>query len=202
MGSRWIVAICTIGVAIAGSAAAQDISGKPPGRVVARSFAALPTPIVVAVEVLDNTDENMALQRRFTDELARRGAKIEGKEAPLAFVFATEVRRNVPAGSRPDLSRESSSLPDGDAERVTNLLSSTRESVLRSRPERPVEYERALRYVINATIDDRRDGRRLWQGHISYDGAQSDRMAAFNAMVARLVEQVGKNLQESGFRLD
>ncbi len=202
MGSRSILAICAIGVALAGSAAAQDSSGKPPGRVVARSFVALPSPMVVAVETLDNTDENMALQRRFTAELARRGAKTGGKEAPLAFVFATEVRRNVPSGSRADLSRESSSPPDGEGERVTNLFSSTRESVLRNRPERPVEYERALRYVINATIDDRRDGRRLWQGHISYDGAEGDRMTAFTAMVTRLVEQVGKNLQEGGFRLD
>jgi hypothetical protein len=189
------------------STAAQD---RPPGHVVTRTFAAAPAPLVFQIEAGENTDENIALAARIAKEAAARGIGVQPQGAALVFRFDTEVRTNPPA-QRQTFSRPGAGLSDPDAgtpsppgsrDEVTNMLSSGGGGVIGSRPPAGPSYGRLLRYVVNATLEDRATGRRLWQGHVSYDTTAPDRTAMFVALAPVLVEQIGKSVQESSFRLD
>lgn len=193
-------------------AVAQESSAPMPGRVSARSFHPLPTPLVIRVEPWENTDDNMAIARKITETAAARGIKIAGQDTPFALRFDSEVRPNASPPERDTLSRDRGTPAAIDRERqplgtpnpdneVTNLLSSSRNSVLGRRRDE-ANYGRALRYVINATVDDLRDGKRLWQGNVSYDTAESDRAAVLAGMVPYLVEQIGKALQQRRFTME
>ena len=182
--------------------------GRPPGQVAARAFMTAPTPLALSIEPGDNTDENRALAQRLAKEAAGRGITVQPQGATLVLRFDTEVRTGSPG--RPSYSRPGGGLSDPDSltpappgsnGEVTNMLSSRGGGIISGRAS-GADYSRFLRYVINATIDDRATGRRIWQGHVSYDTAESDRTAMFVALAPVLAEQIGKNTQERAFRLD
>ena len=210
--SRIAMACATAALSTVPPAAAQ--TGELPGRMVTRGFAPLPSPLTAVVEPQDDTDENVALARRFAEEIAKRGGKADNAGAPLSFYFATEVRANVraaPPRPTPAPSEAAgSAAADADPARSSGLAPPPPATgapagggarVLSGRPEGR-DYGRSLRYVINATIDDKRDGKRLWQGHISYDGAEPDRKAIFSALVPLLVVEIGKTIQERRFAFE
>lgn len=188
------------------TAFAQD--GRPPGQVAARAFMAAPSPLALSIEPGDNTDENMALAQRLAKEATGRGITVQPQGATLVLRFDTEVRTSTPP--RQSYSRPGGAFEDPDSmtpaqpgarDEVTNMLSSRGGGVI-GRSSSGADYSRFLRYVINATIDDRATGRRIWQGHVSYDTAEPDRTAMFVALAPVLAEQIGKNTQERAFRLD
>lgn len=181
--------------------------GRPPGTMAARAFTAAPSPLAFAIEPGDNTDENMALAENLRKQAASRGMTVQREGSTLVLRFDTEVRTGQ--ATQRSFSRESGSLdpdpgtptPPGSGDEVTNMLTSRGGGVLGTRSS-GADYTRFLRYVINATLDDRTTGRRLWQGHVSYDSSASDRTAMFVSLAPVLAEQIGKNVQERPFRLD
>jgi hypothetical protein len=204
--SRTVLWLALIALPLA-SGLAQE--GRPPGQVAARAFLAAPTPLALTIEAGDNTDENMALAQRLAREAARHGITVQPQGATLVLRFDTEVRTSTP--QRQSFSRPGGAFADPDSgtpsppgagDEVTNMLSSGGGGVIRGRPPSGADYSRFLRYVINATLDDRSTGRRIWQGHVSYDTAEPDRTAMFVALAPVLAEQIGKNTQERPFRLD
>jgi hypothetical protein len=183
---------------------------RAPGRAAARAFAAPPAPLAFAIEPGDNSDENMALADRIAKEAPRSGIGVQPKGAGLVLRFDTEVRADAPA-QRPNFSRPGGGVGDPDdrtpdppetRDEVTNLLTSRGSGVLNRRPQPGSGSERLLRYVINASLEDTTTGRRLWQGHVSYDTNTPDRKAMFVALAPVLVEQIGKSVQERTFRLE
>lgn len=189
-----------------GPALAQ--SDRPPGTMAARAFLAAPSPLAFAIEPGDNTDENVALAETLRKQAASRGMTVQGNGSALVLRFDTEVR--TAQAPRRSFSRDAGSLdpdpntptPPNADEQVTNMLSSGGGGVLGTRSGSGANYARFLRYVINATLDDRSTGRRLWQGHVSYDTSSSDRTTTFVSLAPVLAEQIGKNVQERPFRLD
>lgn len=190
------------------TAAAQP-ADRPPGHLATRVFAAAPTPLTLAIEPGENSDENMALAARIAQEAPARKIAVQ-PQAQLALRFDTEVRTNVRA-ARQTFSREGGGLSDPDIaapsppdsrDQVANVASSCGAGVVGAAPPRQTEYGRCLRYVINATLDDRASGRRLWQGHVSYDDAVPDRTAMFVALAPILVEHIGRSVPVRAFRLD
>jgi hypothetical protein len=198
-----------LAVSPAASVLAQD-QGRPPGQVAARAFAAAPSPLAFTIEPGENSDENVALAGRLAREAAARGIDVRQEAGGLVLRFDTEIR-TPSAAPRQSFSREGGNLsgqgagaPDlpGSRDEVTNMLSSGGDGVIGGRPLSGANYTRFLRYVINATLDDRATGRRIWQGHVSYDTSESDRAAMFVALAPVLAEQIGKSVQERAFRLD
>jgi hypothetical protein len=200
------IALLLVLLALPFAAAAQD---RAPGHVAARAFAVAPAPLAFHIEAGENTDENMAVAARIADEAAARGIGVQPQGAALVLRFDTEVRTNPPA-QRQTFSRPGARLADPDSgtpsppesrDEVTDMLSSRGDGLIGRRPLSGSSYGRMLRYVINASLEDR-NGRRLWQGHVSYDTAEPDRRAMFVALAPMLVEQIGQNVQERAFRLD
>jgi hypothetical protein len=184
---------------------AQD---RAPGTMAARAFILAPAPLAFAIEPGDNTDENMALAENLREQAASRGMTVQREGSTLVLRFDTEVR--TAQAPRRSFSRDAGSLdpdpgtqtPPGSGDEVTNMLTSRGGGVLGSRSNSGADYARFLKYVVNATLDDRTTGRRLWQGHVSYDSSSPDRTAMFVSLAPVLAEQIGKNVQERSFRLD
>jgi hypothetical protein len=174
----------------------------------ARAFAAAPTPNAFAIEHGDHTDENKALAESLAKQAASRGMTVQRGGSTLVLRFDTEVR--TAQAQRRSYSRDAGTLdpdlgtptPPGSKDEVANVLSSRGGGVLGSRGGSGADYSRPLRYVVNATLDDRTTGRRIWQGHVSYDSASSDRTATFVSLAPVLADQIGKNVQERSFRID
>ena len=59
-----------------------------------------------------------------------------------------------------------------------------------------------LRYVLTATLDDERTGRRVWQGEATYSSAPADEAATLAGMAAVLVEQIGQTVRQRSFRIE
>lgn len=205
--ARLLLILGLVAAPLAGAAA--QTGERLPGHVSARVFAAAPAPLAFAIEPGDNTDENIALAESLGREAAARGIVINPTGGTLVLRFDTEVRTSAQT-PRQSFSREGPRLdpdsptpaPPGARDEVANVLSSRGNAVIGGRRSGGPDYARLLRYVINATLDDRTSGRRLWQGHVSYDSAAPDRTAMFVALAPILAEQVGKSVQEKSFQLD
>lgn len=173
--------------------------GTGPGRLHASSYAPLPADLATAVRPWDNSAANLRLKATFADTLSRRGVKLGEGNVPLALNFETEV--------------ESLSVPDGgptlgqviarnhDSRVRMNFWSTTQDSLTQGRRGDNATLG-TVRYVLRATLDDRRSGTRLWQGEASYTGAPADETAAFAAMVPVLLEAYGQTVRRRSFQVD
>ncbi len=59
-----------------------------------------------------------------------------------------------------------------------------------------------LRYLLIATLDDERTGRRVWQGEATYSGAPADESETLAAMAEILVDQLGRTVRQRSFRIE
>jgi hypothetical protein len=84
---------------------------------------------------------------------------------------------------------------------VLNFETEVDQAILRGRPSE-VSDRGTLRYVLMATLDDERSGRRLWQGEAAYAGAPADEATTMAAMAAILVEQLGQTVRQKTFRIE
>jgi hypothetical protein len=84
---------------------------------------------------------------------------------------------------------------------VLNFETEVDQAIARGRPSEASDRG-TLRYVLTATLDDERTGRRLWQGEASYAGAPADEATTMAAMAAVLAEQLGQTVRQKTFRIE
>ncbi|HEX2117470.1 MAG TPA: hypothetical protein VHM01_23960 [Alphaproteobacteria bacterium] len=84
---------------------------------------------------------------------------------------------------------------------VLNFETEVDQAILRGRPGEAGDRG-MLRYVLTATLDDERTGRRLWQGKASYAGAPADEATTMAAMAAILADQLGQTVRQKAFRIE
>jgi hypothetical protein len=185
-------------VVLAGPAAADEPDAAAPGQARSTSFSALAADPVIAVRPLDNTHANLALQRQFAAALQKRSIRVQEMPAPLVLNFETEVdqaiRRSIPTLA-------TATGTNREAEARVNVWSTHQDSLLRGRANEQSDRG-ILRYVLTATLDDERSGRRVWQGEATYSGAPADEAATLAAMAGILVEQLGQTVRQRSFRLE
>jgi hypothetical protein len=170
--------------------------GAAPGQAHSTSFVPLVPGDPIAVRALDDSTANLTLGQHFAAALQKRAMAVQDMPAPLVLNFQTEIdqasRRDIPSvAAASGSSRES--------EVQVNVWATHRESVLRGRPS---DDRGLLRYVLTATLDDERTGRRVWQGEAIYTGAPADEEVTLAAMAGILAEQVGQTVRPRSFRLE
>lgn len=174
-----------------GEAGAQQ---PQPGRVTARSFDPVAAGATIDVSPLDDRQENQRLAAEFRRRLAAAGYRIGDASAALRLSFDSEVR---PMGGTSSQRRDggnpgAGSLPSGMDPTPT--------------PDRPVrrgqDQPGGLRYVINAQLDERAAGKRVWQGNVRYDDVEGDRTRLLLRLVPRLVGVFGRTERGRGFALE
>lgn len=178
---------------------AQNPDAPLPGRTHAASYAPVPSGLPIAVRPWDNNAANLRLKSKFTEALSQRGVTLAEAEAPLALNFETEMESIAVPDGGPTLGQVQARNHESRVR--MNLWSSTQDSVVTGRRSGD-SLGGTVRYVLRATLDDQRNGQRLWQGQTSYDITSGDEATTFSLMIPVLVEGLGQTVRPRGFRIE
>lgn len=178
---------------------AQNPDAPLPGRTHAASYAPIPSGLAITVRPWDNNTANQRLKSKFTEALSQRGVALADLGAPLSLNFETEVDNiAVPEGG-PSLGQVQARNHESRVR--LNFWSSTQDSLVTGRRGGDIAGG-TVRYVLRATLDDRRSGQRLWQGQTSYDATSGDETTTFALMIPVLVESLGQTVRPRSFRVE
>ncbi len=179
------------------------VSAEGDGRVNAISFSPLPQGAEVMVRPLDDSDQNIILQKHFERILRDRGYKIS-EHAPLVLTF--EVHEKVGKWSSAERrtifqveGRQSSSGDDETRARVS-LFDSERGGVFNKGEQKPAGSTPSQSRM-DVTIDDRKDGKRLWQAWITGDHGRGGSQTLTKAMVQAMVDNMGQTVKTRSISL-
>lgn len=185
-------------VAIAAPAAAQQAqapqSRAEPGRAFSNSAQAIPANTSIQVRALDNSPSNVRLLRVVRDAVRARMPVVES--SAIVLTFETEVNSiSVRQRDRRDVDEQGHfyqfSLP-------LRPSPTPAPAPLRGDATGPAA---STQFVLSITIDDRRNGQRLWEGRAYYAGQPEDEEPAFQTMIRILTEQIGRTVRVRAFRL-
>jgi hypothetical protein len=188
-------------VFLAGPAAAQSSQGL----LNAVSYEKIPLGTAIAVSPLDNSDENLALQRQFEGELRTAGYTV-AKDAPLILTFAIHdaVGSYLDGNARHvlEFSGTSGRGVDENARARVNVFDSAGGGLINTGSESAdTTIVTPSKYRMDASLDSRETGRRLWQAWATADLGRSDGRALTMAMVPAITRQVGQTVRQMPFPL-
>jgi len=160
------------------------------------SFEPLPEGIPVLVRPLDDTDENLEIKKEFEAAMASDGLNVAADEARIVLSF--ETREEVAAGPAPRPQNtirfrgQGGRMSTSDERNVPKLIEAPRDGTRIYRPSR---------YRIDATIDDKVDGTRLWQGWAVAGLEEHTHLFLAKTMVPAIVDSIGQTVREKPFPL-
>jgi hypothetical protein len=160
------------------------------------SFEPLPEGVPVLVRPLDDTDENLAIKEDFKAALAAAGFGVAADDARLVLTF--ETRENIGAGRAPQpqttvrLRGREGRMSTSATRHLPKLIEAPRDGTRIYRPSR---------YRIDATIDDRSEGKRLWQGWAVAGLREHTHLFLAKTMVPAIVDNIGRTVREKPFPL-
>ena len=199
---RFGILVMTLALLVAGRASAQNVDE---GLLNAVAYKPLPAGVTIAVRLMDDSDENLVLQKRIEGELTAQGYSVSG-DGTLILTF--EIRDTVgawsDAGRRSVLEFQYKSEEGigGDNERLRlNLFDSAQGGVFNKGRDHGTSIVTASQYRIDATVDDRRNGERLWQAWATASLQQSDGPTLTRSMVPVMVNNLGKTVRRQTFQL-
>ncbi|MDX9859757.1 MAG: hypothetical protein RBS99_02460 [Rhodospirillales bacterium] len=200
---RLLIGLGLVSLAVCGSAAAQQPNQ---GLLNAVSYERIPAGTAVTVSPLDNSDDNLILQKRFEEELRARGYAISG-DAPLVFTF--DIRDTVGAYLAGNV-RHVIELSGGggrgggeDAKARLNVFDSGGGGLLNEGADpSDTTIVTQAQYRLDATLDERASGRRLWQVWATADLEQSDGLTLTMAMVPVIAQHVGQTVRQKPFPVE
>ena len=172
------------------------------------SYQPLPERAIISVRPLDNSDANMKIKTSIEEALRARGFGVT-KDSPLVLSFDTrdEVGAWSDAGRRTILElrgesgRESGEFTRGEyAHAKVNIFDSTSGGLL-NEGRGGTAIATPSTYRIDATLDDRTNGRRLWQGWAIANLAYGDRGDLDRAMIPAIVQNLGRTTARQPFNL-
>lgn len=197
-------ALCLAIAAGAAPSRAENDDGAPEeGTINAVVFGPVAPGSAVTVRALDNADVNMALVSKFEAALAKLGFRIVPDSA---LVLTFETRNDVGAWS--DSGRRSIIELEGhggrmggeDARARVNLFNSSRGGLFNEGlGETNIVTEG--RYRLEATLDDKAERKRLWQGWAESNLGRYQGAELLSAMVPVIAANVGKTVRRQPFRL-
>lgn len=198
--NRLLACLAVFAVLAAGHVRAQSAEK---GLMNAVLYNPLPAGAAVTVSPLDNSDDNMILQKVFETDLAARGYKISA-DAPLILSF--ETRDVVGAYTSRD-ARHVLELSGGggqgggeDTKARVNVFDSNTGGLLNpGRDTGDTHIVTPTQYRMDVTIDRRDNGSRLWQAWALADLGQSDGLTLTRAMVPVITRAIGKTVRQQPF---
>jgi len=199
---RFGIVFMTVALLVAGGVSAQSVDE---GLLNAVAYKPLPVGVSITVRPMDDSDENLILQKRIEGELKAQGYSVSGDGA---LILTFEPRDTVgawsDAGRRSVLEFQYKSEEGigGDNERLRlNLFDSAKGGVFNEGGAHGTSIVTASQYRIDATVDDRRNGERLWQAWATASRQQSDGATLTRSMVPVMVKNLGKTVRRQMFQL-
>ncbi len=187
--------LCLLWIALASSAIATAQTTKE-GILNAISFEPLPESTSFLVRPLDDTNENLAIKAKFDAALAADGFSVTTGES--RFVLSFETKEEIGAGPAPQpqgairFQGQTGRTSTSDRRNVPKLLEAPRDGT---------KIYRSSRYRIDATIDDKVEGKRLWQGWAIAGVDEHSHLFLAKAMVPAIVDSIGSTVRQKPFQL-
>lgn len=177
------------------------------GMVNAVAFEEVPSGAAIDVDPLDDSDDSLALLTEIERQLRDKGYEIrEGAELVLSFELRDLEGAWTGGGTNSFLEfRNTDDHTGTDAPEVRlNLFKSDKGGLInRLGNERP-EGTRQIassELRLDATLDNRSNGKRLWQGWSVIDLGPSDNFERQKRMVPPLIETFGQTTRQKTFPL-
>ena len=174
------------------------------GQINAVSFQPLPQGSSLFVRPLDNSDHNLVLQKDFERILRQKGYSVS-RDAALILTFETRDTAGFWSGGGPNQLVELSNNPDQtgiEAPKVRlNLFNSARGGLLNPNRRELTRTVTPSSFRIDVTIDDKSNGKRLWQGWSSADIGPGDNRKMTRNMIPILVNSLGRTVRQKSFPL-
>lgn len=174
------------------------------GMVSAIAFMPLPASAPIQVRALDNAEHNLVLQADFERVLKQKGYAVSD-DADLVLTFETLDAAGSWTGGGENRLVELSNNDDQtgvEAPRVRlNLFNSARGGLLNPDRRDQTRTVTPSQYRIDVTIDDRTNGKRLWEGWSSVAIGPGDNRSLTRTMVPVLVDHLGKTVSQKTFPL-
>ena len=183
----------------ASSGAHGQIPDPASSRMNAVSCEKLPAPLAIDVQILDDAKQIVAFKSQFEDDLRSKGVQLSNNAATIAILDIKTVR---------EIQREPKDPPPegtldrgvGDLERNTpifvpgNVFSNKGESILGG--DRSQQEGFSLNQLqVSVSLNDRHDGRCIWQGKVLHDlKGDEDPDALTQKFIPILARAMGKSI--------
>ncbi len=162
------------------------------------SFEDVPRGVPLTVEIFDNSDENLALKRAFEDELRAQGYEVQnGANLIMSLETRDSSGRWTGGGSNRVVRIGNSDNHTGtDAPDVrVSIFDNERGGILNPKRGSTLTQVAPNQYRIDTSIEDRLNGRTLWQGWAVQDVQAIDDLAGHRMLVKPLVSSIGKTVR-------
>lgn len=184
-----LAALLVGGVALAGDIMLNAVAyvDKPLGR-------------TVAVEIFDDSPLNIAMKEQFERELINQGYAVEkGAQFILSIETRDESGKWSGGGSTSPIDIANSENHTGtDAPDVrVRIFDIQRGGLLNKKQEKNVTEVSPSEFRIDATLEDRSNGRRLWEAWTITKIEGTGDEATQRAMVAPIVSNIGKTIRDA-----
>ncbi len=167
------------------------------------AYKPIPAGAAVMVRPMDNSSDNLVLQEEFERELEARGFVVGGN---AQFVLSFETSDVVGAYTERDtrhvveLSGSGGRGGGEDMRARVNMFDSSAGGLFNAgKGTGDTSIVTPTQYRMDATIDDKESGRRLWQAWAVADLEQSDGLTLTLAMVPVVAGAVGETVKQKTF---
>ncbi len=163
------------------------------------SFADIPQGESVAVETFNDAEEILKLKGIFEEELRLHGYTVNDS-GRLILSFETRDSSGKWSGGGPNRLVEignSDNHTGKDAPDVrVNIFDSKRGGLLNPKRDTGITQVSPSQLRIDASIEDRQTGKRLWQGwSVTNQGSSIEDDTAHQSMVKPIIENIGKTVR-------
>ena len=183
---------------------------SPTGVLNAVVFKPVPAGEPILVRPLDDTDENLAIQKNIEAALTSRGYAIGTDPKGIVLSFETRSQKGywTNPSRRTFLHLEGSagtgtSISRGNrksSRAVVNLYDSQQGGVV-NKGNRNIVTPAATYYRLDVSIDNKTDGKSLWRAWALANLAEGNAVTLSRAMVPAIVDNIGKGAKEQSFKL-
>lgn len=189
-----------IALALIAASPAFAANDDASGHFVAFACGKLPTPLAVELVVPDDTKDNVKLGQTL-DELLRKDGVGVAKTAVVKLTLETEVVREAERHRAHDLGEirrrpvsDPNLIDQTETDIRMNLWSSRQDSVLTGRQDE-VLSEGVDELRLTVRMNDKSNGRCLWQGEIVYPLKGSDPWRAAEELLPTMTAAFGRTMQ-------
>lgn len=173
------------------------------GLMNAIAYKPLPKDTAFSVRPMDNSDQNIALQKEFEQVLRARGFSVSA-DAPMTITFETrnEIGSYTTRNRRAILELEAHGGREGgeDAKMLFNLYDSNSGGVF-NQGKGETSIMTPSQYRLDVSIDNRANGKRHWQAWTVTNQDHSNGIKLTRAMIPKMVENIGKTVKSLTFEL-
>lgn len=162
------------------------------------SFEDIPQGVPITVEIFDNSDENLALKEAFENELRAQGYQLQNGANLIMTVETRDSSGRWTGGGSNRVVRigNSDNHTGTDAPDVrVSIFDNERGGILNPKRGSTLTQVAPNQYRIDASIEDRLNGKTLWQGWAVHDVMATDDIARHRTMVKPLVSNIGKTVR-------